>query len=183
MQADLTLLAVIESIDPIHAYFYLGENLLVTWGSSLNNTEINDPALLTQGSGGGCDVLDPETAPDSGIYFIDVNRLPQAPKWIHNLTARYGIPLARGEFYVFTDWAYRSEINYFLYESSEFHGKPLLEGGLRLGYTWLDGDREVAVYGRNITNEEQLIYGIDFNNLTGVVNEPRTFGVEFKGSF
>jgi iron complex outermembrane recepter protein len=162
---------------------YLGENLLVTWGTSLNDTEINDPGLFTQGCGGGCDVTDPETAPGSGIYSIDGNRLPQAPKWIHNFTARYSVPMARGEFFAFTDWSYRSEINYFLYESAEFHGKPLLEGGLRVGYNWADGEREVAVFGRNITNEEQLIYGIDFNNLTGVVNEPRTFGVEFKGKF
>jgi len=162
---------------------YLGENLLVTWGTSLNDTEINDPNLFTQGCGGGCDVTDPEVPPGSGIYSIDGNRLPQAPKWIHNFTARYAVPLARGEFFAFTDWSYRGEINYFLYESAEFHGKPLLEGGLRVGYNWADGDREVAVFGRNITNEEQLIYGIDFNNLTGVVNEPRTFGVEFKGKF
>ena len=162
---------------------YLGENLLVTWGTSLNETEINDPGLSTQPCGGGCTVLDPAYAPKPGTVSIDGNRLPQAPKWIHNFTARYSMPLARGEFFVFTDWAYRSEINYFLYESAEFHGKPLLEGGLRVGYSWADGDREVAVFGRNITNEEQLIYGIDFNNLTGVVNEPRTLGVEFKGKF
>lgn len=162
---------------------YLGENLLVTWGTSLNDTEINDPGLSTQPCGGGCTVLDPAYAPKPGTVSIDGNRLPQAPKWIHNFTARYGVQLARGEFFAFTDWSYRSEINYFLYESAEFHGKPLLEGGLRVGYSWADGDREVAVFGRNITNEEQLIYGIDFNNLTGVVNEPRTFGLEFKGKF
>ncbi|MCX7041535.1 MAG: TonB-dependent receptor [Gammaproteobacteria bacterium] len=162
---------------------YLGENLLVTWGTSLNDTEINDPGLSTQPCGSGCTVLDPVYAPKPGTVSIDGNRLPQAPKWIHNFTARYGVHLARGEFFAFTDWSYRSEINYFLYESAEFHGKPLLEGGLRVGYAWADGDREVAVFGRNITNEEQLIYGIDFNNLTGVVNEPRTFGLEFKGKF
>ena len=162
---------------------YVGENLLVTWGTSLNDTEINDPGLSTQPCGGGCTVLDPAYAPKPGTVSIDGNRLPQAPKWIHNFTARYGVPMASGEFFVFTDWAYRSEINYFLYESAEFHGKPLLEGGLRVGYSWADGDREVAVFGRNITNEEQLIYGIDFNNLTGVVNEPRTLGLEFKGKF
>ena len=162
---------------------YLGENLLVTWGTSLNDTEINDPGLFVQGCGSDCNVTDTEVPPGSGIYSIDGNRLPQAPKWIHNFTARYGVPMARGEFFFFTDWAYRSEINFFLYESSEFHSKPLLEGGLRVGYNWADGDRELAFFGRNITDEEQLIYGIDFNNLTGVVNEPRTFGLEFKGKF
>ena len=64
------------------------------------------------------------------------------------------MPVGRGEFYVYTDWAYRSEVNFFLYESTEFTGKSLLEGGLRLGYNWNEGKYEVAVFGRNITDEE-----------------------------
>jgi len=28
-----------------------------------------------------------------------------------------------------------------------------------------------------------VIGGIDFNNLTGMINEPRTFGVQFKANF
>ena len=58
---------------------------------------------------------------------------------------RWGIPAGDGaEFYVFTDWAYRSEVNFFLYESKEFTGKSSLEGGLRLGYNWNHGDYGVA---------------------------------------
>src|SRR5690606_34262366 len=83
-----------------------------------------------------------------GRYYIDGNPLPQSPKWVHNLTARWGVPVGQGELFVFTDWAYRSEVNFFLYESPEFTGKSSLEGGLRLGYNWADGNREVAVCGR-----------------------------------
>jgi iron complex outermembrane receptor protein len=93
------------------------------------------------------------------------------------------MPVAAGEFYVYTDWAYRSEVNFFLYESAEFTGQDLLEGGLRLGYAWDDGKREIAVYGRNITDEVEAVGGIDFNNLTGFINEPRRFFVEFKSKF
>jgi hypothetical protein len=50
---------------------------------------------------------------------------------IVNATARYGIPLADGDLFVYTDWSYRSKINFFLYEAAEFTGKPLTEGGLR----------------------------------------------------
>eukprot|EP01034_Spumella_vulgaris_P029532 gene29532-36598_t len=46
-----------------------------------------------------------------------------------------------------------------------------------------DGKYEVAAYGRNITGREQVIAAIDFNNLTGIVNEPRTYGVQFKANF
>ena len=31
--------------------------------------------------------------------------LPNAPKWITNVTARYAIPVGNGEFFVYTDWA------------------------------------------------------------------------------
>ena len=115
---------------------------------------------------------------------IDGNPLPQAPKVTANFTLRYGAPLASGaEWYVLTDWVYRSKINFFLYESREFTGKPLTEGGIRVGYLWNGGKYEVAAFGRNITDEIRVVGGIDFNNLTGFINEPRTFGVQFRATF
>jgi iron complex outermembrane receptor protein len=102
---------------------------------------------------------------------------------VYNATLRYTIPTSDGEYYVYTDWAYRSTINFFLYESVEFRGKSLLEGGLRLGYKWAHDKYEVALYGRNITNQIRVIGGIDFNNLTGMINEPRTWGAQFKAYF
>jgi iron complex outermembrane receptor protein len=71
----------------------------------------------------------------------------------------------------------------FLYEAKEYTAKSLLEGGLRVGYKWADGKYEVAAYGRNITNQQQVIAAIDFNNLTGILNEPRSYGVQFKVAF
>ena len=161
---------------------WLTDQLYVTFGASYNDTEIQDNDLVVFGCGGGCTVNDPAgTVP--GTFRIDGNALPQAPKHVYNLTARYGLPVGNGEFFAYTDWAYRSEVNFFLYESTEFTGASLLEGGLRLGYNWNGGAYEVALYGRNITDEEAIVGGIDFNNLTGFLNEPRTFGVEFKASF
>ena len=157
---------------------YVTDNLLVTLGGSYNKTEIDDAGLAIQPCGGGCTVLDPDgTVP--GTVSIDGNSLPQAPEWVWNITARWGIPVGPGEFYVYTDWAYRSEVNFFLYESAEFQGDPLLEGGLRLGFNWNNGQYDLALFGRNITDAEELVGGIDFNNLTGFVNEPRIWGLEF----
>ena len=119
----------------------------------------------------------------AGRVVIDGNALPQAPKWIVNGTARYSWEMGDGEMFVFTDWAYRSKINFFLYEAKEFTGKSLVEGGLRVGYLWDGGKYEVAAYGRNITNKVQLIGAINFNNLTGIVNEPRSYGAQFKANF
>jgi iron complex outermembrane receptor protein len=160
---------------------YLTDTLLLTLGSSYNDTEIKDDDLSVSVCA-ACTVTDPLDA--NGKALIDGNPLPQAPKWSHNLTLRWGIPMDNGgEFYAYTDWVYRDEVNFFLYESTEFTGKSLTEGGLRLGYTWDYGKYDVAIYGRNITNEVQVTGGIDFNNLTGFINEPRLFGAEFKASF
>ena len=35
----------------------------------------------------------------------------------------------------------------------------------------------------NVTDQIRIVGGIDFNNLTGFINEPRTFGVQFKATF
>lgn len=161
---------------------YVTDHLLMTLGYSLNDTEIRDPNLAIAPCGGGCTVLDPAGA-TAGTVSIYGNPLPQAPKNVANLTARYGIPVDDGEWFVYTDWAYRSAVNFFLYEAEEFRGKALLEGGLRAGYNWNYGEYEVALFGRNITDKVIAVGGIDFNNLTGFINEPRTWGVEFTANF
>jgi iron complex outermembrane receptor protein len=154
--------------------------LKVTAGASYNFTEIRDPSLSVAKCA-QCTVTDPING--AGRVVIDGNQLPQAPKWIVNATARYGIPVADGEFFVFTDWSYRAKMNFFLYEATEFVGKPLTEGGLRVGYNWAGGKYEVAAFGRNILDQRRITGAIDFNNLTGFTNEPRTWGVQFKGNF
>jgi len=168
---------------------YLTDNLLATFGVGYNDTEIKDPTLAVSPCGTGlfppprlnCTVTNPLDA--NGKALINGNPLPQAPKTTFNFTARYSQPTTNGEWYVFTDWVYRSKVNFFLYESVEFTGKALTEGGLRLGYTWSNGKYDAAVFGRNITNQIRIVGGIDFNNLTGFINEPRTWGVQFKASF
>jgi iron complex outermembrane receptor protein len=92
------------------------------------------------------------------------------------------VPVGGGEIYAYTDWAYRSRVNYFLYEALEFRGRSLLEGGLRLGYK-SDAQWEAAIFARNITNQIRSVSAIDFNNLTGMINEPRIIGVELRKSF
>jgi iron complex outermembrane receptor protein len=161
---------------------YVMDNLLVSLSGSVNDTKIKDPGLTVFGCGGGCTVTNPSAG--AGSFFIDGNPLPNAPKYVANLNARYGIPTANGgEWYVYTDWSYRSKVNFFLYESIEFTGKPTTIGGLRLGYIWGNGKYEAAVFARNITNQIRVNGGIDFNNLTGFINEPRFWGAQFKATF
>ena len=163
--------------------------LTLTAGLSYNHTEIRDEGLTSAACGGTrvdtfpdvslCTVLDPIVTPAApfaaAIVNIDGNRLPQSPRWIANWTARYGVPVGDGEIYAMTDWAYRSRINFFLYESVEFQDKQLLEGGVRAG--WQSDSYELAAFVRNVTNDKSAVSGIDFNNLTAMVNEPRVWGV------
>ena len=152
--------------------------LTMTAGVSYNKTKIDDDQAFVAGCGSAtpCTVLDPQRPGSPGIFSIDGNSLPQAPKWTANFTAGYEHPVGPGSVYVFTDWYHRSKVDFFLYKSVEFSDDQLLEGGLRVGYKT---DRyDVAGFVRNITNDESAVSGIDFNNLTALVNEPRIWGVE-----
>jgi iron complex outermembrane receptor protein len=169
------------------------DNLLLTLGLGLNKTRIKDPDLRVDAcaSATGCTVLDPITAPAdpanakfAPTVSIDGNPLPMAPKVTLNLSARYGMSTASGaEWYVLGDVVYRSKVNFFLYESTEFTGKPLTEIGLRAGYLWGNGKYEAAAFVRNAANQIRTVGGIDFNNLTGFINEPRVVGVQFRANF
>jgi iron complex outermembrane receptor protein len=74
-------------------------------------------------------------------------------------------------------------VNFFLYESVEYTGRRLTEGGLRIGRNWNGGQYDASIFARNITNQIRVVGGIDFNNLTGFINEPRVWGVEFSARF
>lgn len=152
------------------------KGLTLTAGVSYNHNEIKDPNLYVAGCGAPCTVTDPVRVGSPGIFSINGNQLPQSPRWIANWTAGYAAPVGDGEVYVFTDWAYRSKVQFFLYESVEFSDDNLLEGGLRIGYR--TGKFDIAAFARNITNDVSAVSGIDFNNLTAMVNEPRIIGVE-----
>jgi len=163
--------------------YLLTERFLVSMGLSYNHTEIKDSTLSVApcGAPAGCSVPDPANPAVPGAVLIDGNPLPQAPEWVFNMTARYGIPTSNGEFYVFADYFYRSEVNFFLYEAREFTGQTLDELGLRVGYTF--GRWDVAGYVRNLSDNQVIVGGIDFNNLTGFMNEPRRYGLEARVSF
>ena len=172
--------AVVGSGFELDAAVNPSEALELTAGVSLNNTRIDSPGLEVGICGAPCTVLDPIAV--SGNAIIDGNSLPQAPRWIANWTARYAIPVTGGELYFFTDWAYRSRINFFLYDSVEFRDGHELIGGARIGWRRDDG-WELSAYGRNILNDVSIAGAIDFNNFSGYVNEPPLWGVEIARRF
>jgi iron complex outermembrane receptor protein len=167
----------------------LSDEFNATFNLSYNKTELKDNDLAVAVCA-QCTVTDP-TFQVAGAFgpedraILDGNSLPHAPEWISNFTLRYTKELADGNFFASGDISYRSKINMFLYESVEFEGKKLVETGLRTGYTWSEGDYEyeVAAFVRNLFDEQQVIGAVDFNNNTGIVNEERYIGAEFKIKF
>jgi len=172
----------------VDAQWLATDELTFTAGYSYNHTEIQDDALTVYPCGanatfvGNCTVTD--ARPDGFVASIDGNPFPQAPESIFNFTARYAVPMGdNGEFFVFTDWAFQGETNIFLYEAVEFTTDNNFEGGLRVGYENFEHNYTVALFGRNITDEDNVKGAIDFNNLTGIVNEPRIWGLEVKYTY
>ena len=95
-------------------------SLEISAGLSYNQTRIDDPNLAIQGCGAPCTVLDPPAAAE-GTFSINGNSLPQAPGWIADVVLRYVLDLPGGtRLIASTDWAYRSRVRFFLYESVEF---------------------------------------------------------------
>ncbi|MDM5176512.1 TonB-dependent receptor [Massilia sp. DJPM01] len=166
----------------------LSDALRMTLGGSYNDTEIKDSKLFVQTCGNEPNTKGVNGCTPTGVagpfaytQKLNGNPLPRAPKWQGNFTLRYSVPVADGEFFAYTDWAYRSTYNMFLYEAKEYKAKSLVEGGLRMGYKW--DNYEVAAFARNITDKVQSVGAIEFDNLTGMVNEPRSFGVQLKATF
>jgi outer membrane receptor protein involved in Fe transport len=151
------------------------ENLLFTAGAAWTHTEIRDPNLTT-GICAQCTVTNPVVG---GNALLNGNPFPQAPDYSLSLTARYGYPLANGgELFAYTDWWLQGYTNFFLYKSKEFHTNGNYEGGLKIGYVFPDKRFQVAAYARNITNKPNLQGGIDFDDNTGFVSDPRVIGLE-----
>jgi len=170
----------------------LSDNFRVIANVSWNKTEIDDGNLRDDlcGSNPTCTGLDPVVGSRVGPFgpvtevSIDGNPLPRSPEWIANLILQYNVPTASGaNIYVNTDWNYRSDSNIFLHRSVEFVAEKRTLGGLRVGYRSADSNWDVALVGRNITNEIVVDGGINFLNLTAFVNEPRYWGGEFRYDF
>ena len=160
--------------------FQITPEFNVTLGVAYNNTEIQDSTLAV-GICAQCTVTDPTTVIGGNTRaLINGNPFPNAPEWSGDFTARYSIPVGdSGEFYIFTDWVYLGETNFLLYESAEFNASSRIEGGLKIGYSGGNGEWELAAFARNITNEDNVLGVVDFNNNTAFVNEPRIIGAMF----
>ena len=158
------------------------EHLTLSLAGSYNYTRIEDPTLAVApcfnwnfAGGPACTELNPLNG--QGLALVNGNPLPQAPKWVGDFSLRYGLPLGpSGELYLFSDVSYRTEMNFFLDKELEFTGPSLFQLGVRIGYTWASSKYEVAAFCRNCTDQIRNIGGINFENFTGFINDPRIVG-------
>lgn len=158
------------------------EALSFNFGYSLNDTEIKDRALEVAPCAIACTVLD-SINPVTGNARIDGNPLPQSPKHIANFTIQYGLVLPnKGRLVLATDVSYRSEVNFFLYSSAEFQSSELTQVGLRSTYISPNQSYEASWFMRNATDERSINGGIDFNNFSGFVSDPRIWGIELRAN-
>jgi iron complex outermembrane receptor protein len=157
-------------------------NLLLTAGASWLHSEIKDKRVYAQVCALNgvvvCTVENPTIKVGANTFAqIDGQPLPNAPKYNLNFTARYDVPLADDRrVFIATDWNVQGYTNFVLYKTEEFYSKGNFEGGVKLGYENLDKGYEVALFGRNITNEKNL-KGVIENYMAAVYNEPRVWGV------
>mgnify|MGYP001486517034 FL=1 len=162
----------------VEVEYAVTDNLIFSAGFGSADTRIKQSGLATAPCGSGlCTILDPIDA--NGNAVIDGNSFQHAPEWTLNFEIDYTAPLNNGdEIYVYTDWKFKGETQDFLYESIEYTFDTQFEGGLRAGYRSTANNYEVGIFARNITDEDNVIGGIDFANLTAYVNQPRVIGVE-----
>lgn len=157
------------------------DGLVLSASGSYTHTEIKDPGLNVATCGGGCTVTDPLAS--NGNALINGNALPQAQKWIGNASVKYSLPVSDAvSLFAYADVAYTGSAQIFLYESIEFKTRPYTEVGLRIGATTADGV-EVAGFVRNLLDQIRVTSAVDFNNITTMVNEPRTYGISISKRF
>jgi iron complex outermembrane receptor protein len=160
----------------------LTDNFLLRLAVGYNDTEIDDPNLRIATCGSGaCTVVD--SVDTDGFAIVDGNPLPNAPEWNANVLLQYSIPTSAGEIFLATDWMFQSDMQFVIYDAVEFHSGDIMEGGVRAGFAHASGKWDAAIFGRNITDEENLKGVIDFNNNTGFVNDRSVWGATFTYRF
>ncbi len=149
------------------------DNWDFTLGASWTRTAIRDPNLAV-GTCAQCTTTSPIVG---GFAQVNNNPFPQAPDFLVSASAKYTYPLSDGSsLFAFTSWWVQGYTNFFLYKSAEFHSNGNYEGDLKFGWTSPSKKYDVYGYVQNVTDKANVQGGIDFDDLTGFVGDPRVFG-------
>lgn len=129
------------------------------------------------------------------VYFdqqtsLAGNRLPNAPKWNATIGAEYRAPLgSMGDLLLRTDIAYREAVFFKPNNSLLYAGKNTTLVNGRISWQPKNNKWELAIFGRNLTNERYASYKAVGTDATGVSNpalpltvfgEPRQYGIQLR---
>lgn len=132
------------------------------------------------------------------VYFsqgadLSGNRLPNAPKWNVTYGAEYKAPLGEvGSLTLRADFSWRDRVYFKANNNPAFEGETVTLLNARAAWRPIDERWEIALYGRNLTNERYPTYKTAGVGATGVTNqtviktlygEPRQYGVQLRHFF
>ena len=127
------------------------------------------------------------------------NRLPNSPQFAVSLSTTYDIDM--GRFGTLTPGYFASWTDDVNFDQTEGRGLPndqrqiflpqhtlgqkaLWIHNVRLGYTTENGQFELGVWGRNITNEAYKLFAFQSQDfVSAFIGDPRTYGVDLRVSF
>jgi iron complex outermembrane receptor protein len=115
------------------------------------------------------------------------------PKWTYSASARYDVPIGENTLGFQVDWYYQSGVNFLPAKNAAVPAGTGFQNGYGLLNARIDFEIEawgveVALYGKNLTNEKYLVDAVDFTNsalshASGVIGEPRIWGIQLKKKF
>jgi iron complex outermembrane receptor protein len=124
--------------------------------------------------------IDSAFQPKGGLPQPEGNRLPDAPEWKWNASIAYMFPVMRGiEGEVRLDWAGQSETWSDVSNTLKVPSYDI--GNIRLTLREASDNRwRVSLYGRNLTNDEILVWdgGTSAFGIVKSYARPRNFGLE-----
>ena len=116
--------------------------------------------------------------------MIDGNPLPQAPEWIANFTLRYGMPVGNGELLRLHRLGLPQRSELLPVRVGRVHRQAACSrAACASATTGATASTKWPCSAATSPTRKSRVGGIDFNNLTGFINEPRIWGVQFKASF
>ncbi len=119
------------------------------------------------------------------------NQLANSPEWTANGIARYDWDLGSGGgIYLQGDFTYSDDYFFDVFNREYTSQESFTIWGARTGYVTASGAWELNLWGRNLTDEDYLPWGIDIGadlNSFGLVqmmpSRGRTYGIEFRAYF
>lgn len=138
------------------------------------------------------DYFDPVT--QTTINVADEVRFPQSPKYSLHLGGQYEAPIGDMTLTTRLDYSLRGTVFYYPLDRTapynyDVRSRPDKDLSGRIALSDIQvggGSLEIGIWGRNLTNQENIDFPIDFGSLGfagATFKQPRTYGVDAKISF